>query len=126
MSEPVVRDQFTRGEAIGAMVWLGIGACVSLLLEVVYLESYVGGVPMPLTILLAFGFNMVLTKTARLWSRGVLWVSCVPLAVWTLGFFALMFVLPLAGPHLVPDNILTLLLLLAGIMGGVWPVFRAK
>lgn len=126
MSEPVVRDTFTRGEVVGAMVWLGIGALVSLVLEVVYVGAYVGRVPMPLSIPLAFTFNLVLTKTARLWSRGSLRVTLLPLAVWTLGFFALMFVVPAVGPQLVPDNILTLLLLLAGIMGGVWPMFRAK
>lgn len=126
MSEPVVRDTFTRGEVVGAMVWLGIGALVSLVLEVVYVGAYVGSVPMPLSIPLAFAFNLVLTKTARLWSRGSLRVTLLPLVVWTLGFFALMFVVPAVGPQLVPDNILTLLLLFAGIMGGVWPMFRAK
>ena len=126
MSEPVVCDTFSRGEAAGAMVWLGIGALISLLLEVVYLNARVGTVPMPVTVLVAFGFNLVLTKTARLWSRGRAWVAYVPLAVWTVGFFALMFALPAAGPRLVPDNILTLLLLFAGIMGGVWPMFRVK
>lgn len=126
MSEPVVRDTFTRGEVVGAMVWLGIGALVSLVLEVVYVGAYVGNVPMPLSIPLTFAFNLVLTKTARLWSRGSLRVTLLPLVVWTLGFFALMFVVPAVGPQLVPDNILTLLLLFAGIMGGVWPMFRAK
>lgn len=126
MSEPVVRDTFTRSEVVGALVWLGIGALVSLVLEVVYVGAYVGRVPIPLSIPLAFAFNLVLTRTARLWSRGSLWVTLVPLVVWTLGFFALMFVVPAVGPQLVPDNILTLLLLLAGIMGGVWPMFRAK
>ena len=38
MTEPVVRDDFTRREAIAGLVWLSIGALVSLVLEAVYLN----------------------------------------------------------------------------------------
>ena len=126
MTEPAVRTDYSRGEVVAAMVWLGIGALVSLLLEVVYLSARVGSVPVPATVLVALAFNVVLTRTARLWARGGAWIAFVPLAVWLGGFFALMFVLPAGGPQLVPDNILTLLLLFAGILGGVFPMLRAK
>ena len=38
MTRPAVRDDFSRGEAIAGLVWLSVGALVSLVLEVVYLN----------------------------------------------------------------------------------------
>ncbi|SDL64386.1 hypothetical protein SAMN04488535_0275 [Corynebacterium mycetoides] len=123
MSEPVVRDDFSRGEAIGGLVWLSVGAAVSVLLEVVYLSATVFGVPFPVSILVAFLFNMVLTRTALLWtpSRAL---ALIPAAVWIGGFMVLLAVLPATGNTLVPNNILTVFLMFAGIAGGVWPVAR--
>lgn len=121
MSQPAVRDNFTRGEAVAGLVWLSVGALVSLALEVVYLSSRVGWLVFPLIALL---FNAVLTKTARLWSDSF-WVALVPLAVWLTGFFAAMFVLPAFGFSPVPADASALLLFAAGIIGGVWPIARA-
>lgn len=107
MTEPVVRDDFTRREAIAGLVWLSIGALVSLVLEAVYLNW--------LWVVAALLFNAVVTKTARLWSSK--W-ALLPLAVWVAGFFASLALLPPTGWSLV--------LLVAGIVGGVWPLVRRK
>lgn len=107
MTEPVVRDDFTRREAIAGLVWLSIGALVSLVLEAVYLNW--------LWVVAALLFNAVVTKTARLWSSK--W-ALLPLAVWVAGFFVSLALLPPTGWSLV--------LLVAGIVGGVWPLVRRK
>ena len=116
MSEPIVRDDFTRAEAVWGIIWLSIGAAVSALLEAVYLGSTVFGVPLPLAIPIAFLFNGVLTRTARLWTRRRL-IVLVPLAVWLAAFSA-------SAYALLPINILPLLLMVAGLAGGVWPLAR--
>lgn len=124
MSQPVARDDFSRGEAAAGLVWLSVGALLSLALEVVYLGTPVGSALMPLT---ALGFNAVLTKTARLWGSATsAWVALVPLGVWLLGFFAALFALPALGFAPVPANASALVLLLGGVAGGVWPLLRAK
>lgn len=107
MTQPVVRDDFSRGEAVAGLVWLSVGALVSLALEVVYL-SWIWAV-------VALLFNAVLTKTARLWSQT--W-ALAPLGVWGCAFFISLAVLPPTSWSLV--------LLAAGIVGGVWPMVRRK
>lgn len=107
MTEPVLRDDFTRREAIAGLVWLSIGALVSLVLEAVYLNW--------LWVVAALLFNAVLTKTARLWSTR--W-ALAPLGVWAAAFFVSLAVLPPTG--------WSLALLLAGVAGGVWPLIRSK
>ena len=107
MSHPVVRDDFSRGEAVAGLVWLSIGAAVSLLLEVVYLNW--------IWVVAALLFNAVLTKTARLWSQRH---ALLPLGVWGCAFFISLAILPPTGWSLV--------LLVAGIVGGVWPLVRRK
>ena len=107
MTQPVVRDDFSRGEAVAGLVWLSVGALVSLALEVVYL-SWIWAV-------VALLFNAVLTKTARLWSQT--W-ALAPLGVWGCAFFISLAMLPPTSWSLV--------LLAAGIVGGVWPLIRRK
>ena len=107
MTQPVVRDDFSRGEAVAGLVWLSVGALVSLALEVVYL-NWIWAV-------VALLFNAVLTKTARLWSET--W-ALAPLGVWGCVFFISLAVLPPTGWSLV--------LFVAGIVGGVWPLVRRK
>ena len=107
MTEPVVRDDFTRREAIAGLAWLSIGALVSLVLEAVYLNW--------LWVVAAWLFNAVVTKTARLWSSK--W-ALLPLAVWVAGFFVSLALLPPTG--------WSLALLLSGVAGGVWPLIRSK
>ncbi|MDO5668672.1 MAG: hypothetical protein Q4G50_01585 [Corynebacterium sp.] len=130
MSQGLVRTDFSRGEAIGGLVWLSVAAAISVLLEVVYLGTWVtlpGGarLAVPYTIILAFLFNMVLTRTARLWNPAPV-VAAIPLYVWLGGYFALMMGVAVTGDQLVGSNIRSVLLLAAGVAGGVWPLVRAK
>ena len=46
------------------------------------------------------------------------------LAVWVGVFLILLAVLPASGTMLVPNNILTVVLMFAGLAGGVWPVLK--
>ena len=101
-----MRTDFSRGEQVTGLVWLAIGALLSVFLEVIYLTARIplsngASVAFPITIVIAWWFNSVLTRTARLWSR-------TPVDT------------------LLANNILSLLLLLAGIGGGVWPFFKQK
>lgn len=107
MSQPVIRDNFSRGEAIAGITWLSVGALGSLILEVAYLNWF--------WVIIAAVFNAVLAKTARLWSSKSM---IVPLAVWAAALFASMIILPPTG--------WTLALLIAGLAGGVWPLLKAK
>ena len=107
MTQPVVRDDFSRGEAVAGLVWLSVGALVSLALEVVYL-NWIWAV-------VALLFNAVLTKTARLWSQTG---APAPLGVGGGAFFISLAMLPPTGWSLV--------LFVAGIVGGVWPMVRRK
>lgn len=116
------RTDFSRAEAVAGLIWLSIGAIVSLTVEVAFVGGAVGAVAAPLA---ALGFNAVLTKTARLWTPST-WIALVPLVVWVSGFFAGMLVLPAFGFAPVPANAGAVVLLLAGLAGGVWPLFRAK
>ena len=75
MTRPAVRDDFSQGEAIAGLVWLSVGALVSLVLEVVYLNW--------IWVVVALLFNAVLTKTARLWSDT--W-ALAPLSVWAVSY----------------------------------------
>ena len=107
MTHPAVRDDFTRGEAVAGLVWLSVGALVSLLLEAAYLNWF--------WVVAALLFNAVLTTTARLWSTR--W-ALAPLGVWAAACFVSLAVLPPTG--------WSLALLFAGLAGGVWPLLRAK
>lgn len=128
--ERIVRTDFSRGEAVAGLVWLSVAALISVLLQVVYLGTWVtlpGGfrLAVPYTIVLAFLFNMVLTRTARLWDPRPL-VAAVPLYTWLAGFLLLLSGVAVTGDQLVGDNIRTVLLLFAGVAGGVWPLVRGK
>ncbi|MCZ9296332.1 hypothetical protein [Corynebacterium yonathiae] len=125
-----MRTDFSRGEQVTGLVWLGFGALLSVFLEVIYLTARIplsdgASVAFPITIVIAWWFNSVLTRTARLWSPAPM-VGAIPLIVWGLGFFAFMLLVPMTGDMLLANNILSLLLLLAGIGGGVWPFFKQK
>ncbi|AIT60773.1 hypothetical protein [Corynebacterium doosanense] len=130
MSDSVIRDSFSRGEQIGGLAWLSVGALISLILEIVYLGTRVtlpGGVSMalPWTIAAAVLMNAVFTRTARLWSTQT-WVALVPLGVWCLGFLVFLALPALSGDQLLGNNMRTIALLFAGIGGGLWPLTRTK
>lgn len=125
------REDTSRGEKIAGISWLCLGAAISLILEVIYLGSRItlGGhsYPFPVTIIIAALFNYVLTKTAKLWTDKVRWVA-LPLIVWTLLYFIAVAYPALPGTGgttwFMPD-IFGILLMLAGIMGGAWPVMAS-
>lgn len=119
-----VKD-FSTAEMVGGLVWLSLAALVSVLLEVVYLGTWIGSVAVPFTIPIAFLFNLVLTKTALLWSEKVA-VAAVPLYVWTGGFLLLTFWVGVTGDQLVGSNIRSIGLLFAGLAGGGWPLIMKK
>lgn len=123
--QAVIRTDFSRAEAVGGLIWLCIGAALSCLLEVVYLSVWIGPVPFPISIGVAFLFNHVLTKTARLWSQNTL-VVLLPLFVWLLVLAIFLFGVEVTGAQLLASNIRTVCLLLAGIAGGVWHLVKTK
>ena len=130
MSERIIRTDFSRGEAGFGLLWLSIGALVSVLLEIVYLGTWItlpGGakIAFPYTIIVAFLFNMVLTRTARLWTSTPA-IALIPLTVWGLGFIGLMLGGGVTGDQLVVSSIRSVALLAAGIAGGIWPLIRGK
>lgn len=119
--------QHSRGEIAIGLLWLSLGALVSVLLEVVYLSFWVvlpGGhsIPLPYTIAVAFSFNWVLSATALLWTRRVP-LALIPLLCWGLGYFILIFWQSLTGDMLVASSLRSIVLLLAGTCGGMIPVF---
>nr|WP_311518140.1 hypothetical protein [uncultured Corynebacterium sp.] len=123
-------NEYSRGEQIAGLAWLCLGALTSLVLEVVYLTARLplpGGtsVAFPITIVLAWWFNTVLTRTARLWSDNA-YIGLVPLAAWLLGYFAFVLGAVVTGDMWLANNILSLLLLIAGIGGGIFPFFAQK
>ncbi|MFH0411743.1 hypothetical protein ACG98H_06865 [Corynebacterium sp. L4756] len=130
MSSNFIPFEFSRGEAIGGMVWLTVGALLSLVLEVVYLGAYITvpnglRIAIPITILIAWWFNRVLSKTAKLWTAHPL-IAAIPVIAWVLGFFALLVWGQVGGDQLLGSNIRTVALLFAGIIGGVWPFVVSK
>lgn len=115
VTERVVPTDHRPSEIFMGLFWLSIGAAISVLLEVVYLGTWIAGVPVPFTIVLAFFFNLVLCRTAWLWSPRL---ALVPLGVWLLGYF-------LMG-NMLGSNFRSIALLLFGIAGGVYGCMRAS
>ncbi|MBK4156465.1 hypothetical protein GWO69_03105 [Corynebacterium macginleyi] len=125
-----MRTNFSRGEQVAGLIWLSLGALLSLFLEVIYLTARIplangASIAFPITIVIAAAFNVVLTRTARLWSDST-YIAAIPLIVWVLVFFALMLLVPITGDVIVGNNILSLFLFLAGMSGGVWPFLKQK
>ncbi|WP_295625043.1 hypothetical protein [uncultured Corynebacterium sp.] len=125
------REDFDRGEMITAIVWLSVAALVSLILEVAFLGTRVtiGGasIPAPWTIVVAYVFNLIITRTAMLWTKSRN-IALIPTWTWIAGF-VLLFVwtgLPFGGDQVHGEWLRTIVLLVAGIVGGGWPVRRRK
>lgn len=117
MSERVFHTGHSTGEIIMGLVWLSLGALISALLEIIYLEAHV----IPWTVVAAFFFNRVLTTTALLWSRR--W-GFIPLAAWCGCYFVITLWAGVGGDQLLPSTIGSVLLLVAGLAGGISPYLR--
>ena len=128
MQQPVAQRRYrtaTRGEAIAGIAWLCLGAIISMFLEVIYLGTWMFGVAVPYTIPIAFFFNMVLTRTALLWTKNP-YLALIPLWVWLVGIIFIAFTFSFTGDQLIGSNIRSILLMVAGALGGSWPLFVKK
>lgn len=125
------REVFYAGEVSGALVWLSAAAVVSLILEVVFLGAWVHigslAVPMPWTIPVAYIANLIITNTALLWTQERA-KAAVPVIAWTVGFAVLLFwsAMPFGGDMVLGQWLRTVVLLAAGVIGGVWPLRRVR
>lgn len=125
------REVFGRGEVATAMVWLSVAALASLLIEIAYLGTWVElgafAVPQPWTIPAAYVVNLILTRTALLWTENRT-LAAVPLGAWTIGFGLVLLwaALPAGGDQLLGNGLRTIGLLAAGIIGGGWPLRHPK
>lgn len=119
------RDDFSRGEVVHAYLWLAGFALISALLEAVYLDARLFGVPAPLSVPVAAAFNLVLTRTAGLWTRSKA-LRVIPTAVWLAGIVLVAAAVPGMGQTLSPSRPLAIALVVAGIAGGVFPVAHPK
>lgn len=120
---------FSRGEAAFGLFWLALAAVLSAFLSVVYLGAWASigpfRFPFPYPIVLALLFNLVLTRTAKLWTNRKL-VAAIPVIAWCVTFLVLTFWVTVTGDQLVGPNLRSILLLIAGIAGGSWPLLDAK
>lgn len=125
------RENFAKGEVATAIAWLAVASLVSLVLEVVYLGTRIDvaglSVPVPWTIPAAYVFNLIITRTALLWTDRRT-IALVPMWTWIAGF-VLLFVwsgLPFGGDRVHGEWVRTIVLLVAGIVGGGWPLRHNK
>ncbi|MFC8044250.1 hypothetical protein [Nocardia sp. NPDC057353] len=96
------------------LVVLTVDAVITLLLEVLYLPTYLGSVAFPISALVAGAVNTALVYAASTVSdRTVL--QLLPLIVWTLGFLVCATTGP-GGDMLLGSTWQTLLLLLCGLV----------
>lgn len=95
------------------LVLLAVDALITLVLEVLYLPSYLGSVAFPITALLAGVINTGLVYAAGTVSERAS-LRYLPLVVWTLGFLACSTRGP-GGDVLLGSDWRTLLLLIGGL-----------
>lgn len=123
-SRTVIRTNFSRGEQVTAYGWLCLGAAMSALLSLVYLDAHIGSVAVPYPIALAFLFNLVLTRTALLWTDRV-WLALLPVACWVLVLLGLGLGVEMFSSVLTANKIRALTLVVSGLIGGLVPAMRS-
>lgn len=124
------RQETSGGEKAVGIFWLSVGALVSVLLELVYLGAWLplpGGMSImfPVSIVIACLFNIVLTRTALLWSRKPI-IAAIPTLVWGLGFLGLSSSAQITGDLLVWPSLRSVFLFIFGLIGGLVPLFRRQ
>lgn len=124
------RQETSAGEKAVGIFWLSLGALVSVLLELVYLGAWLplpGGISImfPASIVIACLFNIVLTRTALLWSRKPI-VAAIPTLAWGLGFLALSSSAQITGDLLVWPSLRSVFLFVFGLIGGLVPLLRRQ
>lgn len=125
------REVFARGEVATGIAWLTVAALVSLILEVVYLGTWVHlgpvSLPLPWTVVVAYVFNIIITRTALLWTDDRR-IALVPLGAWIAGYVFLWIWtgLPFGGDQVLGQTLRSVALLVAGIAGGGWPLRHPK
>lgn len=122
-----VRTDTSRGERIAGIVWLTIGSLFGLFISVLYVGVRLpvgdSSIPVPWVVIFAFGLNFVISKVALLWTPNRL-ISGIPLLAWIIGYVVLSAwaFLPLGGDTLVPSSLWSVLLMISGMLGGMWPL----
>ncbi len=123
-----VRTDTSRGERIAGITWLTVGSLFCLFICVLYVGARVEvsgrSIPTPWPVLFAPWFNLKITRTALLWTKNIA-VAGIPIVVWFLGFLLLIMWPELsggAGPTFLPATIWTMLMLIAGMAFGAWPL----
>lgn len=119
MGVAYTRTDFSRGEVIGALVWLSIFAAAAAVFCLQYLPATIElkVTSLPWTIPMAFGGCLVLVKTATLWSQNYL-IQVIPAVVW-LGVVALMLPTSAAFAYVVG-------LVCAVLAGAAWTVITSR
>ena len=128
--KPIVHTPQTRLEIVVGLTWLSLAMIISALMEVLYLTVRVNlpdghSVPIPLTIVIAFGFNMVVSRTAKLWSKKF-YVAAIPTLFWLLGYASLIVATISGSGVYLADSPLVLVLLIAGVTGAYVPLKQMK
>ena len=119
MGVAYTRTDFSRGEVIGALVWLSIFSAAAAVFCLQYLPATIElkVTSLPWTIPMAFGGCSVLVKTATLWSQDYL-IQVIPAVVW-LGVVALMLPTSAAFAYVVG-------LVCAVLAGAAWAVIASR
>lgn len=121
------RRDVTKAETIAGIVWLSIGILFGLFIEILYVGTRITvggvGVPVPWTIIFAVLFNLVISRTARLWTDNLL-IAGIPLLVWIFGFMLVTAwpALGITDDQLTPQTVWSILVFIGGMAGGAWPL----
>lgn len=117
MGQRVIRTEFSRSEVARALVWLCAFAAIGAVFCLWYLPATitVEVTNLPWTIPLAYGWVMVLVKTATLWSANYL-IQLLPAVVWV-GVVGLMSPTSAAVAYVVA-------LVCAVLAGAAWSVIK--
>lgn len=106
-------------ESATALVFLAIGAVAGCVLAAAWLTMYIGLVPVPISVLAAGAWSLLLVRVASMWSQRKI-VAAFPALVWILTLIAIN--LGPGGDMPVPIGLRGLALL---VFGGLVPLWVA-